>query len=95
MVEVGFDEAVLLLRRGIVALSAAGVRGGRVVVIVGPFGEVICELKSRQIGRGVFKVDDDKLLVFILRLQKRRLLVVGPNAEDVAVLCLCRGVSKS
>lgn len=70
MVEVGFDEAVLLLGCGIAALGAAGVRGSCVVVVVSPFGEVIGEFESRQVGRGVFKVNDDELFVLILGLQE-------------------------
>lgn len=90
MVQVGFDEAILLLRRGVAALGAAGVGGGRVVIVVGPLGEVVCEFEPWQVGRGIFKIDDNELFVFILGLQEGRSLVVGADAEDIAVLSLCK-----
>ena len=87
MVDVSLDEAVLLLRRR-VQLRVARIGGGVRVVVVTPLREVVGELETRDVGRGVLEVDDDELLVLVGRLQKRRLLVIGPLAEDVAVLCL-------
>jgi hypothetical protein len=37
------------------------------MVIVAPFGKVICELQSGCVGRGILKVNDYQLLVGILR----------------------------
>lgn len=92
MVKIRFDEAVLLLRDGVVVLDATGIRGRGVMVVVGPLGEVVGELEPRQIGRGIFKVDDNELLVLVLGLQKGRTLVIRADAQNVAVLCLCEGV---
>lgn len=89
VVQVGFDEAVLCIWVGVVALGAAGVGRRRVVVVVGPFGKVIGELKAGQIGGGVFEVDDDELLVLVLGLKEGRLLVIWANTKDVSVLGLC------
>lgn len=58
------------------------------MVVVAPLREVVGELEARDVGSRVLEVDDDELLVFVRRLQERRLLVVGPLAEDVAVLRL-------
>lgn len=69
VVYVALDEATLLLR-GRVGLHVAGVRGGGVVVVVGPLGEVVCELEAGEVGRGVFEVDDDELFVFVLGVQE-------------------------
>jgi hypothetical protein len=87
MVDVGFDEAALLVW-GRVAGGVAGVGAGGVVVVVGPLGEVFCELEAGQVGGGVLKVDDDELLVLVGGLQEGGLLVVRAEAEDVAVLGL-------
>ena len=87
MVDVGFHEAALLVR-GRVARRVAGVRAGRVVVVVGPLGEVVCELEAGQVGGGVLEVDDDELLVLVGGLEEGGFLVVGADAEDVAVLGL-------
>lgn len=87
MLHIGLDETALLLGCG-VALSIAGIRGGRVMVIVRPLGEMVGELKPWQVGGSILKVDDDELLMFIFGLQEGRLLVVWADAENVAVLCL-------
>lgn len=90
MVDVGLDGAALFLRGG-VARRVAGVGTGGVVVVVGPFGEVVGELESGKVGRGVLEVDDDELLVLVGGLEERGGLVVGEDAEDVAVLSLGGG----
>lgn len=59
------------------------------MVVVGPFGEVICKFEPREVGACVFKVDDDELFVFVFGLKQGRLLIIGTDAEDVAILCLC------
>lgn len=87
MLDICLDEAFLLLNRG-VALNAACERCVWVVVVVRPLGEVVRKLATRKVGRGVLEVDDDELLVLVLGLQKRGLLVICANTEDVAVLCL-------
>jgi hypothetical protein len=58
------------------------------VVVVGPLGEVVCELEAGHVGGGVLKVDDDELLVLVGGLQEGGVLVVRAEAEDVAVLGL-------
>lgn len=62
MVDVGFDEAALFFFGGVV-LGVAGVGSNRVVVVVAPFCEVICEFEAAGVGGGVFEVDDDELFV--------------------------------
>lgn len=87
VVDVGLDEAALLLEGRVAARVAAPGRGG-VVVVVGPLGEVVGELQAGRVGGGVLEVDDDELLVLVGGLEERRLLVVGADAEDVSVLSL-------
>jgi hypothetical protein len=87
VVDIRLDEAVLLLGRR-VQRRVAGVGAGRVVVVVGPLGEVVCEFQPRRVGGGVLEVDDDELLVLVGGLEERGFLVVWADAEDVAVLCL-------
>ncbi len=66
MIDVGADESSLLLNVGII-LGVAGPRLICIMVIVAPFGKVICELQSGCVGRGILKVNDYQLLVGILR----------------------------
>ena len=87
VVDVGLDEAVLLLGRR-VALLVAGVRGDGVVVVVGPLGKVVGKLEAARVGGGILKVNDNQLLVLVGSLEKRRLFVVGTDTQNVAVLCL-------
>lgn len=61
------DKTPLLLGLG-VDRRITGVRLARVVVVVSPFCEVIRKFVAPNICAGVFKVDDDQLLVLILRL---------------------------
>jgi hypothetical protein len=49
---------------------------------------VVGELEAGEVGARVLKVDDDQLLVLVGRVEQGRLLVVRPDAEDVAVLGL-------
>lgn len=35
------------------------------MIIVTPFGEMIDNIKARQVGTGVLEIDHDQLLVFI------------------------------
>lgn len=93
MVDVRLDEAVLLLGGGVFG-GVAGVWDCGVMVVVGPFGEVVGELEAGGVGGGVLKVDDDELPVFVRRLEERGFLVVGADSEDVAVLGLEAGVSE-
>jgi hypothetical protein len=81
------DEAVLLLGGGIRG-CVAGVGSNGVVVVVCPLREVVCELEPREVSARVLEVDDDELLMFVRGLEERGLFVVGPDAEDVAVLGL-------
>ncbi len=64
MQDVAADEALLLFG-GWVVVCVAGVGGLRVVVVVAPFGEVVCEFEAAHVGVGVFEVDDDELFVFV------------------------------
>lgn len=68
MVDVGFDEALLLFR-GRVTLLVAGVRGDGIVVVVCPLSEVVGELEAGRVGCGVLEINDDKLLMLVSGLQ--------------------------
>ena len=69
VVYIGFEETVLFFWSW-VATSAADPRSVGFVIVVAPFGEVVCKLESWKISCRVFKVDDDELLVFIGCLEK-------------------------
>ena len=90
MVDVRLHGTALFLGRG-VARCVTGVGAGGVVVVVGPFGEVVCEFETREVSGGVLEVDDHELFVFVGGLEERGGLVVGADAEDVAVLGLRGG----
>lgn len=90
MLDVRLDEPPLFLGGGIHG-RVARVRGDGVVVVVRPLGEVVRELETAEVGARVLEVDDDQLLVLVGWLEERRLLVVGAEAEDVAVLGLYAG----
>ena len=92
MIHVRLDGAALFLGRG-VARGVTGVRAGRVVVVVGPLGEVVCEFETREVGGRVLEVDYHELFVFVCGLEEGGGLVVWEDAEDVAVLGLRGGVS--
>lgn len=87
MVKIGLEETTLLIRRWI-ALRVAEMGSGLVVIVVCPFCEMVGELQSGNVGGSIFKVYDDELLVLVCRLKKRRLLIIGPQAEDVSILSL-------
>jgi hypothetical protein len=87
MIDIRFDESVLLLEVRVFA-GVASIRLHRVVIIIGPFGKVIGKLVARNVGARIFEVNHNQLLVFISRLQQRRLLIIGPYPQDVAVLGL-------
>ena len=87
VVDISAHEAGLFLD-GRVFRHVTGERVERVVVVVGPFGEVVCEFEAWQVGGGVLEVDDHELFVLVGGLEERGFLVVGADAEDVAVLCL-------
>jgi hypothetical protein len=72
---------------GGVVVSVAGVRCDGVVVVVAPFCEVVCELKTGGVGGGVFKVNDDELFVRVGWEEKGR-FTGWFEAKDVAILCL-------
>lgn len=59
------------------------------MVVVGPLGEVVCKFEPGEVGAGVFKINDDELFVLVFGLEQGRLLIIGADTEDVAVLCLC------
>jgi hypothetical protein len=86
VVNIGFDEASLFFFSGVV-IGITGVRGDRVVVIIAPFCEMVCELETRCVGGGVFKVDDNKLFVGVGWVEEGR-FDRRFEAEDIAVLCL-------
>lgn len=69
MGDIGFDKTALLFGCWIDFLVDR-VRNFRVMIVVAPFCEVICELEAWNIGIGVFEVDDDKLLVLVSRREK-------------------------
>ena len=87
MVYVCLDEVALLLKARVTGY-VAGPCGLGVVIVVGPFGEVVGEFHTNGIGSSVLKVDDNKLFVLVGGLEERRFLIVGLEAENVAVLCL-------
>lgn len=53
---------------------------------------MVRELKARNVGVGVFEVDDHQLLVLVGWEQQRR-FALRHHAENVAVLRLCAVVS--
>lgn len=103
MLDVGLDKAVLFLGSRIPTLVEAIGSGSIMIVVaplglvkssqyckqqpVRDSYEVVNEFLSRNIGRCVFKVNDDQLLVLIRRVQQGR-LSTGLQAEEVAVLSL-------
>lgn len=87
MVHVCPDEALLLLEAW-VPIGVAGKGNHRIVIVVHPFREMIGKLEPGGVGSCVFKVNDDKLLMLVCRLQKWRLLVIRTNPKNVAVLSL-------
>jgi hypothetical protein len=87
VLDVGLEETPLLIDAR-VALGAAGPWREWVMVVIRPLREVVGKLEPRYIGSRVLKVNDDELLVLVGWLEKGRLLVVGLEAEDVAVLGL-------
>ena len=87
MIHVGLDEPPLLLEGWILG-SVANVWRNSVVIIVCPFGEVVGKLQADQVRPSILEIDDDQLFVLVGGLQQRRLLIVGPDAQDVAILSL-------
>ncbi len=69
MLDVRPEEPALLLLGGVEG-RVARVRGGRVVVVVRPLGEVVGELESRRVRARVLEVDDDQLLVLVGRVEE-------------------------
>jgi hypothetical protein len=90
VVDISLDKPALLVRGGVIG-RVARVRTGRVVVVVGPLREVVGELEAARVGGCVLEVDDYELFVLVGGLEERGLLVVGAEAEDVAVLSLGLG----
>lgn len=90
MVDVGSDEALLLFESRVARTDVACKGRCRIVVVVCPFGEMVGEFKPGQIGRGIFKINDHKLFVLVLRLEKRGALIVWLYAQDIAVLSLSK-----
>jgi len=64
MVDVGFDETVLLFGRGILG-RVAGEGGGGVVIVVAPLGKMIGKLETYDICGGILEVDYNELFVFV------------------------------
>lgn len=87
MVDIGFDKPPLLVWGGVTG-DIARIGPDGVVVVVGPFGKVVCKFEARHVGGGVFKVDHDELFVLVCRLEEGGFFVVRTDAEDVAVLRL-------
>ena len=85
MLYVCFEKTVLFFWRRIHP-RAESVRRG-VMIVIAPFCEMVCEFLSRNVCRGVFKVDYDQLLVLICRKQQWR-FTTGLNAQKIAILCL-------
>ena len=84
--DVGADEAVLFFWAWVAGcVAGVGLRG--VVVVVAPFGEVVGEFHAGCVGRGVLEVDDDKLAMFVVGEEERR-LAGGLEAQKVAILSL-------
>lgn len=87
MINICLDEAPLFLDcRIAIRVTSIGCNG--VVIIVSPFGEMVCKFEAYSIGSSVFKIDDNQLLMLVGGLKKRRFLVVGANSENVAILGL-------
>ena len=86
MLDICFEEAVLFLR-GRVSFLVEGVGCGRGVVVVAPFGEMVCEFQAGGVGGGVFEVDYDELFVFVGGEEEGG-FAGGFKAEEVAVLGL-------
>lgn len=62
MIDVRTDEPALLFG-GWIHSGIAYMRSVRIVVIVAPFREVICEFKTNGVGRCVLEINDDELFV--------------------------------
>lgn len=90
MIEVSADEAALFGGGG-EGFGVADVRGGGVVVVVAPFGEVVGEFEAGGVAGGVFEVDDNELLVCVGGEEEGG-FGGGEEAEDVAVLGLGEGL---
>lgn len=67
--------------------GVADVGGDGVVVVIAPFGEVICEFEAGGVAGGVFEVDYHELLVCVGGEEEGG-FGGGEEAEDVAVLGL-------
>ncbi len=85
--DICFDEATLLLGSWVFA-GVATMWRYRVMVVVRPFRKVIRKLKSRRIGSRILEINYDELLVFVGGLQKRRLLIIWPDPQNIAILSL-------
>ena len=58
MIYICFQEPVLFFGgRVLSVIEGVGRRGG--VIVVAPFGKVICKFQSRNVGGGVFEIDHD------------------------------------
>ena len=55
---------MLFVERRIFGVIERGGRG-RGVVIVTPFCEMVCKFKPGDVGRGILKVNDNELFVFV------------------------------
>lgn len=58
MLNISFEEAVLLFWCGI-CIRIEGIWLGRIMVVVAPFREVVCEFEAGDVGRGILEVDND------------------------------------
>jgi hypothetical protein len=62
-------------------------RRDRVVIVVAPFGKMVCELQTGGISGGVFEIDNDELFVSV-GWEKERRFTGRLKSEDIAILCL-------
>lgn len=68
VVDVSLEEAALFFRLWI-SCRVASIRLRGIVIVVCPFCEVVRKLQASRVRGSVFKINDDELLVFILRLE--------------------------
>lgn len=75
MLDICLDEASLLFGSW-VSLMATGVRADGIVVVVRPLSKVIGKFQAGYVGGGIFKVNDDQLLVLVGCLEQGGLFII-------------------
>ena len=70
MLQVGSDKSTLFVRGGVVGrIDRPG--SLRMVIIIAPLCEMVGKFVAWEVSTSIFKVNDDKLFVFVFRVQQR------------------------